>query len=137
MAARRIDHEDVPRAEYKARWRRAIHRLQSMEKSERAGDLEAAQILALHAAVAAADAFTIHHLGRRCASARHEDAASMVAQVAIVPEARRGSLHLRRILREKNLVEYSGRDPRSDETAALCDHTRRFVEFVKRNLPAS
>jgi hypothetical protein len=136
MNPRKIDHESVPPSEFKGRWRRALKRSQSMEACERSGDFEAAQILAIHAAIAAADAFTIKFLGKRCASERHEDAVDLVKQATAVAETHWESQHLRRVLKEKSEIEYSGREPRPDDAAALCDHARKFVEFVRRSLEA-
>ena len=137
MNARPIDHERVPPDEFTGRWRRALQRLKSMEACERSGDFEAAQILAIHAAIAAADAFTIHFLGMRCASRRHKDAESLVRQVKSVPGVNPAVQHLHRVLKEKSVIEYSGREPRPDDAAALCDHARKFVEFVRRSLAKS
>jgi CRISPR/Cas system-associated protein Cas10 (large subunit of type III CRISPR-Cas system) len=91
-------------------------------------------LLGIHAAIAAADAFTIRHLGVRCASDRHEDAAEIVERVTDVAEVRRAAQHLRRVLMKKGWIEYSDHEPRLNETSQICEHARRLVEFVGRNL---
>ena len=134
MAARRIDVREVPGDESPARWRKAAERLKAMERSLEAGDLDAALLDGVHAVIAAADALTIRHLGVVCASERHEDAAFVVEQVRVAPGLGEAARHLKRLLKSKGAIEYSSRYPRPEEARSLCEHARRFVEFVEKNL---
>jgi len=134
MAARRVEVQRVPRDESAARWRKAVERLESMNLLMEAGSLDAALVEAIHASIAAADAFTIHHLGKQCASERHEDAARLVERVTTVQGSAEAARHLARLLDKKGTIEYSGRYPRPDEAEGFCEHARRFVEFVRKNL---
>jgi hypothetical protein len=93
---------------------------------------EAALLLAVHATIAAADAFTIRFLGLRCASERHEDATELASRVKGCAGLDEAKGHLHRVLRSKYWVEYSDRDPRIDSMNSVCDHARKFIEFVAK-----
>jgi HEPN domain-containing protein len=134
MAAPRIDVREVPREESPAKWRKALERLEVMKWALDSGHLESALLQAVLAAIAAADAFTIRHSGVVCASERHEDAVRIVRRVTGAENVEEAASHLSRLLKAKGAFEYSGRYPRPDEARNLCEHARRFVEFVDRNL---
>jgi hypothetical protein len=135
MAARRIDVREVPRDESRGRWDNALERLEAMDRQMKAGSLDAALVLAVHAVIAACDAFTIGHLGERCASERHLDAPEIFARVKGVPGMGEALGHLKRVLREMASIEYSGHPIRREYAERLVVHARRFAEFVRKNLP--
>lgn len=95
---------------------------------------ESALLLAVHATIAAVDAFTIRFLGLRCASERHEDATELASRVTGFSGLDEATGHLRRVLHAKDWVEYSDRDPRIDSMNSVCEHARKFIEFVERTL---
>ncbi len=106
-----------------------------MERELAAGAFDPALVLAVQAAVAACDAFTIFHRGERAASERHLDALEVLSHVTDVKGLAEAKRHLARILREKNNVEYSGAAPKRKDAEALAVHARRFVDFVAKHLP--
>ena len=134
MAARRIDARKVPRDEYLGRWRKADQRIQAMDRELLAGALDPALVLAVQAAIAACDAFTIRFLELCSSSQRHFDALELFDRVTPVPGTREARVHLVRLLEEKANIEYSGRPVRGDESERLAKHARRFVEFVEWSL---
>ena len=134
MAARRIDHQDVPPDEHRGRWLKAREHLRQMDKALEDGAHNSAAALAILAVIAANDAFTIRHLGKQCASERHEDAAELFAQVWLNAPSEEARRHLDRVIRCKRWIDYSNRYPKPEETQSICRHARRFVEFVGGNL---
>jgi len=135
MAARKIDTRNVPRDEFGGRWKNARERLAAMERELQAGLLDPALVLGVQAAIAAADAFCIHHLGERSAAERHFDALAVFARVDGVPGLEEARKHLARVLERKASIEYSGAAVRKADAEALAVHVRRFVDFVGRHLP--
>jgi hypothetical protein len=105
-----------------------------MERELAAGLLDPALVLAIQAAIAAADALAIHNRGERSASDRHYDALTVLARVTGVPGIEEARKHLARILEKKSAVEYPGEAIRKVEAEGLAEHARRFVRFVGRSL---
>ena len=135
MAAKKIATRNVPRDEYSSRLKNALDRRAAMERELAAGAHDPALVLAVQAAIAASDAFTIFHLGERSAADRHLDALSVfsrVTEVAGVEEARK---HLSRLLTKKFAIEYSGDTPKPREVESLVEHARRFLSWVEKHLP--
>ena len=93
---------------------------------------DAALVLGVQSAIAAADAFTIHHLGKQCSSERHEDVTDLV-ESARVDRSADAARHLKRVLVAKSDIEYSEGYPTPEEAARLYLHAERFAEFVERS----
>lgn len=136
MAPRKVPSRNVPVDESVARWKKACDRRAAMERELLAGSYDPALVLAVQAAIAACDAFTIFHRGERSASGRHSDAIVILGHVAGVPGLEEARLHLSRVLREKAEIEYSGRTLKPQEAGRLVEHARRFIDFVGKHLPA-
>ena len=134
MTPGRIGVRSVPRDEFRGRWKNAQERLAAMERELAAGLLDPALVLAIQAAIAAADALAIHNRGERSASDRHYDALTVLARVTGVPGIEEARKHLARILEKKSAVEYPGEAIRKVEAEGLAEHARRFVRFVGRSL---
>ena len=134
MAARRIDVRLKLPEEFGGRWRKAGERLKAMSLLMESGALDTAVMVGIQSAIAAADAFTIRHLGKYCVSERHEDVVALVESVPRVAGVAEASHHLKRLIVHKSVIEYSERYPLPVEAENLCRHARRFVEFVGRNL---
>jgi hypothetical protein len=105
-----------------------------MDDALQAGLLDPAAILAVHAVIAACDAFTIRHLGKQSASGNHFDVTDLITRVKNVQGLAEAARHPRRLLQEKGSIEYSDRYPRREEAERLAEHARRFVGFVEKNL---
>ena len=93
-----------------------------------------ALVLAVQAVIAANDAYTIRHLGLRCASERHDDAVYIFSRVANVDGMKLARRHLEVLLEAKGRIEYSGKPVKPEKAEGLAGHARRFVEFVRKNL---
>lgn len=135
MAAKRIDSRNVPRDEYRPRLRNARACLAGMERELAAGAHDPALVLAVQAAIAACDAFTIFHRGERSAAGRHLDALSVLGRVAGIEGLEEARKHLTRILSRKLEIEYSGEALKPKEVESLVEHARRFVGWIESRLP--
>jgi len=135
MAAKKIDTRNVPRDEYHSRLKNARDRLAAMERELVARAHDPALVLAIQAAIAASDAFTIYHLGERSAAGRHLDALSVFGRVSGVAGLEEARKHLSRLLQEKFAIEYSGDEIPPKEVESLAEHARRFVGWVVSRLP--
>lgn len=107
-----------------------------MERELASDLLDPALVLAVQAAIAAADAFCIYHRGERSAADRHFDALTVLSRVAGVPGVDEARKHLARLLERKAAIEYSGGAPTKAEAEVLVEHARRFIDFVAQHLPA-
>src|SRR5262245_23401663 len=132
MAARRVDTRPADLGESLGRWQKAVEWLREMQEALHRGSNTTACVLAIKAAIAACDTFTIHHLKLVCISQRHEDAVEVFERVQGVDGAQTASQHLNRLLHAKGWIDYSDRLPRQEEAQALCTHAERFVAFVRR-----
>lgn len=106
-----------------------------MERELALGAYDPALVLAVQAAIAASDAFTIYFIGERSASDRHLDAISVFSRVSGVPDLAQPRSHLTRLLEEKATIEYSGDSPKPKDVERLTQHARRLVDFVAKHLP--
>lgn len=98
MAARRIGVREVPPGDWPDRRRKSSERLKAVNLLMVNRLPDAALVEAVQAAIAAADAFTICHLGEQCVSERHEDAVHLVERVTGVNGLSEATRHLRRLL---------------------------------------
>lgn len=135
MTPKKIATRNVPRDEYPLRLKNALDRRAAMERELAAGAHDPALVLAVQAAIAGSDAFTIFHLGERSAADRHLDALSVFSRVTGVPGLEDARKHLSRLLSEKFAIEYSGDTPRPKEVESLVEHARRFLAWVEKHLP--
>lgn len=135
MTPKKVDVRSVPRDEFRGRWKNAQERLAAMERELAAGLWDPGLVLAIQAAIAAADALTIFTRGERSAAGRHFDAITVLERVTDVPGIGEARKHLARLLDRKSAIEYSGEGIKKDEAEALAEQARRFVRFVGKALP--
>lgn len=135
MTPKKIDTRSVPRDEYHSRWKNALDRRAAMERELAVRAHDPALVLAVQAAIAGADAFTIFHRGERSAADRHLDALSVFSRVAGVAGLEEARKHLSRLLTEKFAIEYSDDSPKPKEVESLIEHARRFLSWVEKHLP--
>lgn len=88
----------------------------------------------IHCAILAADASTIHSLGKKCSSDRHLDVVELIETLPL-HDARRAAKHLERILDVKSYVEYTGDEYTAKEAHQLVTHVERFFRWTISVLP--
>ena len=124
------------------RWRsaeylkRAEECLVSMQRDFGEGRWGSCVILAIHAAISAADALCVHELGKRSTSESHRDAITLFQSIdANDEEIRKAVIRLAELLKIKTDAEYGERpQSRSDAERAKLN-AERLVSFVKKRLP--
>lgn len=132
--ARKTPTKNVPRDAHAGRLQKARGRLESATLIFE-DDVDSALVLVVQAAIAAADALTIYHLGERSSATRHEDALNVLARLSNqVPELPKASKHLARLLGFKSEAEYGFKTPKTADVRAAIEAARSFIEFVEKNL---
>jgi len=87
---------------------------------------------AVHAAISANDAVTVHFNKIRSASEKHSDAITLLLEVLPKDEqAKEYSKHLAWLIGRKNLVEYESRLFYKKEAEDSLKHAERFLQWVK------
>ena len=124
----------------RARWATFLDRaeefLESAQGSLSRGHHQAAASNAVHAAIAAVDAVTVFHLGKRSAPQRHEDAVLLLGTVELPrSELEPPVRQLRRLLGLKAKAEYTDETvgPREAEDAVRA--AERTVAWARSRLP--
>ena len=131
MAAR---HDRIRRVERGAAGRylkKAAEFFESMRQAMRVQAWNAAGLNGVHCAISAVDAVLVFYTEQRSASPDHETAAYLLGSLVKVPDAGRKAETLRRILREKNLIEYEDRSFTAQEAADLAKLTERLFRWAQ------
>ena len=115
--------------------KRADQCLKSMSRDFEEGSWDSCVILAIHAAISAADALCISALGRRSASDNHKEAIALFLSInPMDTEIRKAANRLGDLLKIKTDAEY-GERPQSGKDAELAKlNAERLVSFVRKRL---
>ena len=131
MKARGVD-----RARYPLFLQRAEEFLDAAHGSFARGHLHAATSNAVHAAIAAMDAVTVFHAGKRSASDRHEEAVDLVKSLGLAdPELSKRLVQLGRLLGMKNRAEYADTRIKRGEAEDAVRTAERIVTWARGHLP--
>ena len=99
---------------------------------------QAAASGAVHAAIAAADAVTVYHAGRRSAPQRHEDAVHLLGTLGLPrAEVEPRERQLMRILGLKTKAEYTDNPVTAREAEEAVRTAERLVAWARTQLPRS
>jgi len=91
-----------------------------------------AGLLAIHAAISAADSLLGFVAGRRSKSSDHGDVAELVRQqLKHLAESGKQANRLARIVGKKNLVQYEARKITPKEASYLVEQAERFVNWAR------
>ena len=135
MPAKTIVHQNVSKAEYKGYLKKAEEFYATMQDCLINGRWTSVALEAIHAAICANDALTIFAKGIKCSSPRHEDTVTLLQGITELNEVKSGAMHLLRIIKKKNAVEYDRRSFTQKEAEEIARHTERFFYWVKSILP--
>ena len=86
---------------------------------------------AVHCAISACDAVLVRYTEQRSASTDHEAAASLLKALTDLPDIKQKTETYRRILQEKNLIEYEEREITPHDAAELAKLTERFFRWAE------
>ena len=135
MPAKKILYQGVPKPEYKKYLTKAEEFYTAMQDSFLNGRWTSAALEAIHAAICANDALTIFTKGIKCSSPRHEDAVTLLQSLTELDGVKTNAVHLLRILKKKNRVEYYSDTFTQKEAEEITKHVERFLDWVKSILP--
>lgn len=130
MAARKTNVKGVARERAVIYWDKSQDFFRTMRDAAAAGNWNGAGLAAVHAAISAGDALLVAKAGIRSSSKAHEDAADLIAIHVVDPHATEQVKRFRRILEEKNLIEYVDKSYREADALELLKHVERFTAWV-------
>ena len=135
MSAKKIVHQNISKVEYKEYFKKAEEFFSTMQDCFIAARWTSAALEAIHAAICANDALTIFVRGIKCSSPRHEDAVTLLQGLVELDGAKDNAIHLLRIIKKKNAVEYDRRSFNQKEAEVITKQAERFFNWVKSILP--
>jgi uncharacterized protein (UPF0332 family) len=112
--------------------------LTSMQRDFNEKKWDSCVILAIHAAISAADALCVNALGKRSASENHRD--SIILFQSINPndiELRKASMRLGDLLKIKTDAEYGERSQSQKDAELAKLNAERLVSFVRKRISLS
>ena len=131
MAKRHSRVRQVERRAAAQYLKKAAEFFESMQQALQAERWNAAGLNAVHCAISACDAVLVFYTEQRSTSPDHETAVHLLSALPKVPEARQKADTVRRILHEKNLIEYEDRMVTAPEAAELAKLTERFYRWAR------
>ncbi len=94
---------------------------------------DSAGLLAIHAAISAADSVLGFVVGYRSSSPDHADVVELVRQqLKQIEDSSKQANRLSRIIGKKNLVQYESRPLTEKEASYLVEQAERFQEWVRK-----
>ncbi len=85
---------------------------------------------AVHCAISAADALLVFHLGLRSADSNHQAVAELISNNLTISEIKTKSETLRKIINQKNMIEYEQRSFTEKDATTIAKLTERFYSWV-------
>jgi uncharacterized protein (UPF0332 family) len=126
---------NIDRSQAAAYMKRSEECLLSMQREFEEKRWDSTVILAIHAAISAADALCVQILGKRNASESHRD--SIILFQSINPndiELRKAAMRLGDLLKIKTDAEYGERSQTQKDAELAKLNAERLVAFVKKRL---
>ncbi|TPW21087.1 MAG: hypothetical protein FD126_1039 [Elusimicrobia bacterium] len=135
MTPRRVSSVKVPRARALGFSRVGEGFWEGAEVAREFGYPNAAGVLLVHAAIAYADAVSIHVNGVKSRGDDHLAAVGILKGLPGGDEALGSALrHLEKVIEVKNRVSYEGEEFRSADLETLRKHSARFREWARKRL---
>ncbi|MCD6521646.1 HEPN domain-containing protein [Candidatus Calescamantes bacterium] len=107
---------------------------EAMLRSYKENNWNSVGLEGVHCAISAADALMVFYYGIRCASDDHRDSVKLLEQHFPEPEYKNYISHFRRIISQKNLVEYEDRNFSAKEAEEIVKKAERFLNWVKEKI---
>ncbi len=134
MTAKKIDTKKIASGRAGVYWDKAQDFFRTMRDAAAAGNWNGAGLAAVHCAISAADALLVAKSGMRSSSKDHEDVADLIMSQVRHPRAKEQVRRLRRILQEKNLIEYVDKSYRQADALEIQKRVERFTAWVQPQL---
>jgi HEPN domain-containing protein len=132
----RIKTTDVSHSAYVTFMKKSDQFLRAAVSLFEAGEYNAAAANAVHACISASDALCSRHLGKRAAGDKHSDAVNLIKTIKNTDEFTSNAARFGRVLSIKGMAEYEERLVFKNDSEAVVKNAEKFVEFVRKNLPA-
>jgi len=132
-----IRTKSVSKNSYKVFIKKSEEFLDAAKYSLSKGNVNAAAGCAAHGAISALDALAAFYLQRKHAGERHEDAAHLLKEkgIAELDGRVKAAKQFRRVVKIKGLAEYEQREVFRGEAEDSVKATKRFLDWVKENIP--
>lgn len=120
----------VERGSYAGYLKKASEFYETMIQAQKNRRWNAVGLNAVHCAISSADAILAFHLGKRSIDPGHRIVAELLSHSLNLPEIIAKSETLRKIINQKNLIEYEQRSFTEKEGDTISKHTERFYRWV-------
>jgi HEPN domain-containing protein len=111
---------------------KALEYMEEANRSHSERKFSSSGLLAIHAAISAADSILGFAVGYRSGSPDHGDAVELVRQqLRCFEDSSKQANRLSRIIGKKNLVEYESRSLTEKEAYYLVEQAERFLDWVR------
>lgn len=134
MTPKKIKIRQIDKSEYVIYRRKAQEFYQTMFQAEKAGNWNAVGLNAVHCAISASDALLIKFAGRRSISDDHMVVIDLLSSSIKLPGVKEKASSLRRIIAEKNLIEYENRNFTRKNAQDIIKRTERFYRWAMEML---
>lgn len=122
--------EMLPRSKATVYLNRAENLLATMEMASKTRNADGVAVMAVQAAVALGDAFTVWSQERRSRAHDHHELVKLVAASRTKGSSEVAGL-IQRVLDKKSAVEYGNRDVRLPDAETLAKATRKLADLVR------
>ncbi len=133
-ARRRSRTRSADRASATNYLKKAEEFFESMNHALQVERWNAVGLNAVHCAISSCDAVLVYYTRQRSASPDHETAVYLLNDLTKVPDARQKADTLRRILNQKNEIEYEDRTYTAREAAEIAKLTERFYHWSREKV---
>lgn len=123
----------VPRHQAANYLAKATQNAHAMKGALQEGNWDTAGLLAVHCVISSADALTVHQLGLRSRSQRHQDAVTLIRQTQKAGVDEKAKLFLT-VLDLKNKVEYEETLIHETKARNVVEQAERFYQWTKSQL---
>jgi hypothetical protein len=118
------------RSKYSIYLKKAKEFYNIMLEAEKQKQWNAVGLNAVHCAISSCDAMTIYYAGVRSVAQNHFSAIDLLSQSIKLPETPAKCITLRKIISDKNIIEYEDRDFTQKEALEILKLTERFYNWV-------
>lgn len=130
MTPRKIKIRQIDKSEYVIYGKKAQEFYQTMFQAEKAGNWNAVGLNAVHCAISASDALLIKFVGKRSISDDHMVVVDLLLSSIKLSGIKEKANSLRKIIAEKNLIEYENRNFTRKDAQNIIKRTERFYHWA-------
>lgn len=130
MIAKKFKTRQLDKSEYVIYSRKAQEFYQTMFQAEKAGNWNAVGLNAVHCAISASDALLVKFSGKRSISDDHMVVIDLLLSNIKLSGLKEKANFLRRIIAEKNIIEYENRDFTRKDAQNIIKRTERFYHWA-------